>query len=588
MARMIPGYISKETKSTGEREIFNLFKDDPFTDEWIVLHSLALAKHSKRMMGEIDFLVIAPRLGVFCLEVKSGRVCRRDGIWYFTNRFGKTDKKTRGPFEQAKEAMFSLKNTIEKRFGKSHPFSKVLFGYGVIFPHIEFNLDSVEYESWQIYDKNSIKFPVSKFIKSLSSNTSKKWESIYGIKMADSSLPNKKTVNELASFLRKDFEKIIAPADELRMIEDKILILTDEQYRCLDQLEDNPRVLIKGAAGTGKTMLALEAGKRALLNGERVALFCYNKLLGEWLKRSFTKNLEVEGHYYVGTFHAFMVDLVRESGLEKEIPKVRVDEKFFRRELPIYAIEALEKIETSFDRIIIDEVQDLICEEYLEIIDIILKKGINRGTWNMFGDFEKQAIYGDLNAKNMTDLLELNAGFATYKLNINCRNTKQICRELAIVSNVKIKDYLPSNLEGPPVDYYFWNSRKEEAIELEKCLNRIKNNGIKGRFISILSPYSMENSVIDMLPKNIRNIILEYSFKNIPLKRDAATFSTIQSFKGMENSYIILVDIESLENLQLLYVGMSRAHVKLIIFFHRNMQEALINQKLGSVKSEKY
>ncbi len=46
------------------------------------------------------------------------------------------------------------------------------------------------------------------------------------------------------------------------------------------------------------------------------------------------------------------------------------------------------------------------------------------------------------------------------------------------------------------------------------------------------------------------------------------TFSTIHGFKGLENSYIILTDIHRIsddEFRSLLYVGMSRAKVGLII-----------------------
>jgi hypothetical protein len=45
------------------------------------------------MYGEIDFLVLAPKLGVFALEVKGGRVRREDGVWYFTNRYGEDYKR---------------------------------------------------------------------------------------------------------------------------------------------------------------------------------------------------------------------------------------------------------------------------------------------------------------------------------------------------------------------------------------------------------------------------------------------------------------------------------------------------------------
>ncbi|GAI51880.1 unnamed protein product, partial [marine sediment metagenome] len=34
MARMLPPYISEQVKSTGERQIFDLFKNDPGTEDW--------------------------------------------------------------------------------------------------------------------------------------------------------------------------------------------------------------------------------------------------------------------------------------------------------------------------------------------------------------------------------------------------------------------------------------------------------------------------------------------------------------------------------------------------------------------------
>ena len=49
------------------------------------------------------------------------------------------------------------------------------------------------------------------------------------------------------------------------------------------------------------------------------------------------------------------------------------------------------------------------------------------------------------------------------------------------------------------------------------------------------------------------------------------TYSTVHSFKGLENSYIILTDISSInddEFKSLLYVGMSRAKVGLIVLLN--------------------
>ena len=88
MAIMIPSVISPEVKSSAERKIFEWFQNAPGTDKWIVLHSLGITTHNKVIYGETDFLVLAPQLGIFALEVKGGRVKRENGIWYFTNRYG--------------------------------------------------------------------------------------------------------------------------------------------------------------------------------------------------------------------------------------------------------------------------------------------------------------------------------------------------------------------------------------------------------------------------------------------------------------------------------------------------------------------
>ena len=77
---MIPSVISPEIKSNAERKIFEWFRDDPDTEGWVVLHSLGIANHRTVLYGELDFFVIAPKLGVFALEVKGGRVSCNEGI----------------------------------------------------------------------------------------------------------------------------------------------------------------------------------------------------------------------------------------------------------------------------------------------------------------------------------------------------------------------------------------------------------------------------------------------------------------------------------------------------------------------------
>ncbi len=238
MARIIPPYCSEDIKSTGERQMFDALKNDPGTEGWICLHSLGLTKHLKRLYGEIDFLLIVLGEGIFCLEVKSGGVSRKDGILTYRNRYGEVATRTVGPFRQAQEGMFPLIDAIRRKFGTAHRLLRVAYGYGVMFPHISFQFDDPEQEQWMIYDRNSRRDLVSVSIKRLARFTHdkigcQKWYD------PDDSRPTTSNAETLTGFLRGDFEKIVWPSEQMLNTEQRLLRLTEEQYICLDELQAN-------------------------------------------------------------------------------------------------------------------------------------------------------------------------------------------------------------------------------------------------------------------------------------------------------------------------------------------------------------
>ena len=128
MAKLLPPYIDKTCKSSGEKQIFEILQKSSFTKDWIILHSLNLSQHTVRLYGEIDFLLLIPQAGIYVMEVKGGDVRCHDGVWYFTDRYGNTNK-NKSPFNQARDAMFSLKQAIEKEFGKGHKYTRILSGF---------------------------------------------------------------------------------------------------------------------------------------------------------------------------------------------------------------------------------------------------------------------------------------------------------------------------------------------------------------------------------------------------------------------------------------------------------------------------
>src|ERR1700748_3568180 len=128
MARILPPYIDRSCKSDAEKRLFEIFKTSPFAGDWTILHSLNLSQHTRRLYGEIDFLVMIPGGCILVMEVKGGDVRCADGVWYFTNRYGQVNQ-NKSPFNQGRDAMFSLITAIEKEFGRGHRLTRMLTGF---------------------------------------------------------------------------------------------------------------------------------------------------------------------------------------------------------------------------------------------------------------------------------------------------------------------------------------------------------------------------------------------------------------------------------------------------------------------------
>src|SRR4051794_8532980 len=81
-------------------------------DEWIVIHSLGLSNHKRKIWGEADIVVLS-NLGFFALEIKGGAVDCHDGVWSFSGGGFPTYTKRESPWQQASGTMFAVKQAIE-------------------------------------------------------------------------------------------------------------------------------------------------------------------------------------------------------------------------------------------------------------------------------------------------------------------------------------------------------------------------------------------------------------------------------------------------------------------------------------------
>ena len=190
----------------------------------------------------------------------------------------------------------------------------------------------------------------------------------------------------MVKILRPNFESYESPRTRIRRVKAEAKRYTKMQFRALDFAEGNERVVFEGPAGTGKTLLAIEAARRAERLGRRTLFICYNELLGAWLKK------EVAPLAARIDFDRVARRMLQVSGLG-----ARPDPDFWSTTLPLAAVAALEENPDgtfrSYEQLIVDEAQDFLRNGYIDFLDRSVIGGLQKGRVMLFGDFERQAVY---------------------------------------------------------------------------------------------------------------------------------------------------------------------------------------------------
>jgi superfamily I DNA and RNA helicase len=366
--------------------------------------------------------------------------------------------------------------------------------------------------------------------------------------------PSGDDIDDIVNVLRRDFDKAVPLSTKVEYSENSIIKLTEEQYRCIDGLRSNRRCLINGAAGTGKTILAIKNAKESVAEGKKVGFFCYNLLLERELKQHFADGELAPA--YVGSLTKYIEDMLTKAGLV-DLSRVTDYKQFYSEELPSLALDYLAEHPVKFDKIILDEAQDLLHGNYLFVIDALLEGGLKKGHWFFFGDFKYQTIYcRGSSYDSIYDLLEDEASFATFALTVNCRNSINVQKEMNKLVKTEI-EVLNKDTSLPPVKYITFDDDNEAEL-LEAEIGKLIASGIAKKDITILSPFKFDSSVASKVKK--------YKISPVTTESNDITYSTIQGFKGLENSVIMLVDIQTYNKPDLMYVGMSRARNVLYVF----------------------
>lgn len=556
--------------------MFERIRDCPDSDELICLHSVGIARHERKDYAEADFVLIGPE-GIFCLEVKGGDVERKDGVW----RIGRGEKSytsSEGPFKQAQSARWGLIRYLDRGLGRSIR-KEAPIGWGVILPDIQFDRPDPEWDLDVVYDVRDTGRPFTAYVSRLAGYVRERAD-----ETGRDSLPrlSAQRRNEYVRVLRGDFEAVIGMAGLLFESERELIALSPDQHRVLDYaLNDaNPRLLCDGPAGSGKTLVALEAARRLAASGKSVLLLCYNDNLAHYLKVDVA---ETAPGVRMATLHGFFAETIRSAGigdlLRGAAPTSETFDKLYPELFESACSTLLEEgALPQFDVIVIDEAQDILTFPFLDCLNLVLSDGFRGGRWLIFYDSGSQSsLYG----RSDPELIETLRTFGAFAVALreNFRNPKEVAFEACRVAGVA--EPVCRRTLRSPVDYRRITDGKDQAKRLRALLVELLKDGVPPGSVSILSWVRTNASSIAQYPPDVGK-----AFRRVEdhAQADAQTFTygSIAGFKGLENDIVILTDLpDNLDDAAMravLYVGMTRARTKLYSFVNDEWLAARANR----------
>ena len=619
MPTMIPPKIPSDAELS-EQDVFEILKRAPQAGEWLILHSFQVENPKSRVMPrEIDFVVLIPDLlAVVCLEVKGGSFKIENREWFRQKPLELVDP---SPPRQCETAMFALKDKHPRYFHKNSPLS---LGCAVVFNHASSPEDGElpTTRAKLIWSSDVDKKNPDKLAKSIMSHAHEMFENRK--KLVDEK--NIKLGQFLLNALREELEpppmEIASRPDtifrsDLETLRPQLLRMTSDQSNALRRVGLNDRCVIDGAAGTGKTVLALELAKqRGEEAGETVALLCSNPYLSRRFERWASTLPGGQGGRVIAGTPATLPLLVFKENPEfvsrhqqrlESLPQLdeTLKQGYLDNEWGPFIEGMIEDLGQGgiFDYLIVDEAQNLCDEMFLKMMDALLKGGLASGRWTMFGDFTNQNIVCSTLRNGMEALRSRGLNWSNDVLETNCRNTQEIAQTVAEL--VGIVSPPITGVHGPLVQIEYFETLEDLGNLLDRLITGFRGRDFYSRQIILLTSGSGEEfdsgrSYGGWKLLNIRDAE-ESARKTLQDREDVPSisgdsspktvrYSDVYDFQGLESELAILVlpvtDRQTVVGggvtlprekhlRRVLYTGMSRAKTMLVVVAHETYRRTI-------------
>lgn len=416
-------HIDRYADSDAERLVARLLKAIEGPTDAVAFHSIKLRSHRYKQQAESDFVILWKGV-VIVVEVKGGGVKKYDGVWYTVDRRGDWHKLTSSPMEQARSAMYALRDILREEKVGWYAHEAV-----VMTPDIDSPPHSVEWQPTHWFAKDDMN--IAALTTSLDTVAAHSREAPINEKIARYDVLRTRLFGEFTRMPVIDAQRGAVLEEQNRA--------TDEQARILASLARNDRMVVLGGAGTGKSLVLAEAAKQEA-SAKRSVLVTFHS---PSLTRFFEPRITEDG-----------IDIIPFNEL---------------------------KGGRTYDTVLIDEAQDLMTAEAMDRLDAVVAGGRAGGRWRMFLDPNNQAHVDGRFDKEVYDLV---AGEApSFDLNRNVRNTKAIVHVVQEYLGADVGD--PGIVHGEKVQWH-WSTCSGDVLEAEGVARRLIAAGVRKSDIWII------------------------------------------------------------------------------------------------------